>query len=97
MRAWMWTVLACAACNGVDGGPCSYDEVDGTCTGDSDGTFTFSGTEDGQAVSYAGNTASDPLDEGESVDCTLSRITSGTCTPCILDLGECGSEAFGGP
>jgi len=81
------------------GGPCEYDDYPGTCTMTDDSTVTYTGTIEGTDVSLAGNTYSPQGDEeapesGEAVDCTLSYITAGTCTPCILSVGECGEEAF---
>ena len=85
----------------IEGGNCSYDEYEGTCTYEIGGVFTFTGTINGEEVSYAGNpytlgpNENEPA-SGTSVDCVLSYINTGTCTPCMIDIGECGSEAFAG-
>ena len=75
------------------GGPCEYDDYLGKCTVEEDLSVTFTGNIQGEDVYLVGNTASG-YSAGDSVDCTISYITEGTCTPCILSIGECGSEAF---
>ena len=79
-------------------GGCTYDEYPGTCTGTGDGEFTYTGDVEGTTVTYTGNelASGTELADGASTDCTLSYITGGTCTPCLVDIGDCGSEAFGG-
>ena len=77
----------------IDGGPCEYDDFIGTCTVEEDLSVTFTGNIQGEDVSLVGNIASG-YSAGDSVDCTISYITEGTCTPCTLSIGECGSEAF---
>jgi hypothetical protein len=77
----------------VVGGPCEYDDYLGKCTVEDDLSVTFTGNIQGEDVYLVGNTASG-YSAGDSVDCTISYITQGTCTPCILSIGECGSEAF---
>jgi hypothetical protein len=81
------------------GGPCTYDEFPGTCTAmsvDAEGKahFTFTGTVRGKKLVLKDNKTSEPLAVGASIDCTLKFITSGTCTPCLLSIGECGREGF---
>ena len=81
------------------GGPCTYDKIAGTCTATeaaSDGKmhFTFTGTINGQNVELKDNNSSGGMAIGEKVDCMLEFITSGTCTPCIISIGECGKEAW---
>lgn len=80
----------------IDGGPCTYDDFPGTCTGEGDGLFTFEGDINGAATTLSGNTLddADALPSGESVSCTLSVETDGTCTPCLFDIGQCGDEAW---
>ena len=85
----------------MEGGGCTYDEYEGTCTYEDAAFFTFTGTINGEEVSYAGNPYTLGPEEnepaaGSSVDCVLSYINTGTCTPCLIDIGECGSEAFAG-
>ena len=77
----------------VIGGPCEYDDYIGKCTVEDDLSVTFTGNIQGEDVYLVGNSASG-YSAGDSVDCTISYITAGTCTPCILSIGECGSEAF---
>jgi len=77
----------------MEGGPCEYDDYLGKCTVEEDLSVTFTGNIQGEDVYLVGNTASG-YSAGDSVDCTISYITEGTCTPCILSIGECGSEAF---
>ena len=77
----------------VIGGPCEYDDFIGKCTVEDDLSVTFTGNIQGEDVYLVGNTASG-YSAGDSVDCTISYITDGTCTPCLLSIGECGSEAF---
>ena len=77
----------------VVGGPCEYDDFIGKCTVEDDLSVTFTGNIQGEDVYLVGNTASG-YSAGDSVDCTISYITEGTCTPCLLSIGECGSEAF---
>ena len=79
-----------------DGGKCEYDDYPGTCIYNAEGFFTFTGTINDEEVVYTDNGwDEDPnvLPEGESVECTLSFITKGTCTPCMFDIGGCGVEA----
>ena len=75
------------------GGPCEYNDYEGKCTVEEDLSVTFTGTIEGDDVYLPGNTATG-VSAGDSVECTISYITLGTCTPCILSIGECGSEAF---
>ena len=84
--------LALMGCPGV-GGECTYNEYPGTCTGEGEGNFTFEGDVDGVAVTLAGNGGSE-LAEGESTECTLSYIETGTCSPCEYDIGGCGDETW---
>ena len=81
------------------GGPCTYDEFPGSCTATSvDGEgrtqFTFKGTVKGKKLVLKENKAAEPFAIRTRVDCTLRFITSGTCTPCLLSIGECGREGF---
>ena len=83
----------------MEGGACEYDDYPGVCRVESDGSLTYSGDIGGEAATLAGNSADLPSgqtapSEGTSLDCTISYITTGTCTPCLLDIGSCGSEAF---
>ena len=75
------------------GGPCEYNDYEGKCTVEEDLSVTFTGTIEGEDVYLAGNTATG-VTAGDSIECTISYITLGTCTPCLLSIGECGSEAF---
>lgn len=81
------------------GSTCEYSEYPGTCTVtsvDPDGTvhFTYEGAIDGEAVTLAENTAISGGAVGTQVDCTLQFITQGTCTPCVISIGSCGTEAW---
>ena len=78
---------------------CLYDKYLGTCIYEGNGLSTFIGNINGSDVSFQGNTFSfSPNEEepeiGSEISCTISYITKGTCTPCLLDIGDCGSEAF---
>jgi len=84
---------ALLACNPQDGGECSYADYEGTCTVEEDGSMTFSSIIDGEEMTFSGNDAGD-LEIGEVVDCTLSYITEGTCSPCVMDTGDCGDEVY---
>ena len=81
---------------GCPGGECAYDDYPGTCTAVDDNLFTFEGTINGQAVKAEGN----PLPEGSSKAvgstwaCSLMSIQSGSCTPCLFDLGPAEKEAW---
>ena len=77
----------------IEGGPCEYDDYLGKCTVEDDLSVTFTGNIQGEDVYLVGNTASG-YSSGDSLECTISYITEGTCTPCLLSIGECGSEAF---
>ena len=81
------------ACDNKDGGPCTYNDYVGTCTREEDSSITFTGEIEGETVTFTGNDGWN-IEEGASAECTISYITEGTCTPCLLDLGDCGSEAF---
>ncbi len=81
------------------GGPCTYEKIGGVCTAtetDSEGKvhFTFAGMVGGQNVELKDNKASGKMTAGEKVSCTIDFITSGTCTPCLFSIGECGKEAW---
>lgn len=81
--------------NSDDGGPCTYADYDGECTITPGNTFVFRGNVEGQDVELPNNSLADAsLTEGETVSCTVSYITQGTCTPCNFDIGSCSSEAF---
>lgn len=77
----------------VVGGSCEYNDYLGKCAVEEDLSVTFTGNIEGIDVNLPGNTATG-VTVGDSLECTISYITVGTCTPCILSLGECGSEAF---
>ena len=81
------------ACENPDAGSCTYDEYIGTCTREEDWSITFTGEIEGETVTFTGNEGWE-LEEGASAECTISYITEGTCTPCLFELGSCGSEAF---
>ena len=77
----------------MEGGPCEYDDFLGKCTVEDDLSVTFTGNIQGEDVYLVGNTASG-YSAGDSVD-QISYITEVDLgTPCILSIGECGSEAF---
>lgn len=83
----------------VDGGRCTYEDYPSVCVYEGNGNATLVGTINGEDVSFAGNTISfDPNHSepaiGAEIPCTISYITQGTCTPCLLDVGSCGTEAF---
>ena len=75
---------------------CEYTAYEGTCYGEADGTFSFEGSVDGETITLVGNGGDSELAEGESAACALEIIQAGTgtCTPCLLDLGECGDGAW---
>lgn len=85
-----------ASSDDIDGGDCTYDSYPGTCTGEGEGLFTYAGDVNGEAVSAAGNPLSslESLGADETTACTLQFITTGSCTPCLLDIGSCGDEAW---
>ena len=98
-------ILCVASCSGEEGdtdwdgplgGNCGYVDNPGTCTGTADNTFTFEGTINGETVVNTGNILYNPdtLAEGESIPCNFSWAVSGSCTPCLFDIGECGEEAW---
>lgn len=89
----MWLIVSLLISCTQDGGECLYDDFVGTCTVDANGEATFSGVINGIVVNLTGNETWD-LEEGAEVECTISYISEGTCTPCTLDIGECGSDAF---
>ena len=76
------------------GGPCEYNDYPGSCQVEEDLSVTYTGTIEGEVVTLQGNVGNG-VSAGDTLDCTLSYITEGTCTPCVLDVGECGSDAFG--
>ena len=85
----------------IDDQGCTYKDYIGTCTYETGGFFTYTGIVEGTEVSFEGNPYTlGPADNepaaGSSVECTLSYMTTGTCTPCLIDIGACGSEAFSG-
>ncbi len=78
-------------------GGCTYDDYAGTCTGEGEGLFVFEGTIGGEVVTLPGNTLNaveTPLAVGETRACKLMDAKTGTCTPCLFDIGEAGQEAW---
>ena len=59
----------------IEGGPCEYDDYLGKCTVEEDLSVTFTGNIQGEDVYLVGNTASG-YSAGDSVDCTISYITT---------------------
>ena len=99
MLSWQLPCHAGKKAHPLVGGPCTYDDFPGTCTATSvDGEgrthFTFRGTVRGKKLILKDNKATEPFAVGTSTDCSLKFITSGTCTPCLLSIGECGKEGF---
>lgn len=85
----------CACNNHITGGPCSYTDYPGTCTGQADGKFTYKGTVDGKEIELKDNGPGPAtLTEGQSQSCNLKYINKGSCIPCAFNIGECGKEAF---
>ena len=81
------------------GGDCAYTEYQGMCTVEMDGTLTFVGMIEGEEVTLAGNGYTPAPNQGQlatgsTMECSISYITQGTCTPCLFSMGECGTEAF---
>ncbi len=106
-RTGTLTVLVGALLSGVlpgcgsgskDGGKCTYTDYAGTCRGTGGTEFTFTGMIGGMPATFAGNSLNDgetlALDEERA--CTLSYIAEGTCTPCEIGIGACGTEAIAG-
>ena len=83
------------ACNPFhqEGGECFYDRYEGTCEIVDDLSATFTGEIDGEVVTLSVELYDD-YEAGESIACTLSYITEGTCSPCMLDIGDCGDDAW---
>jgi len=84
-------------CKPQDGGSCSYDDYSGTCSIEEDGSITFIGNIDGNSVMIPDNNiyeSTDELENVESLECTISFIYEGTCSPCFLDIGECSGNAY---
>lgn len=89
----------------IVGGACAYTEYQGMCTVEMDGTLTFVGVIEGQETTLAGNIYTPAPNQGQlatgsTIECSISYITQGTCTPCLFsmgemgEMGECGTEAF---
>ena len=78
------------------GGNCSYEYYPGTCTSTVEGMFSFEGDVQGSPVTLMDNALDDAalLPVGESAACQLELIRTGTCTPCMFDIGSCGRDAF---
>ena len=81
------------------GGQCTYDAFPGTCIAtdvDQDGKthFTYKGKVRGNDLKLKKNTTQKKLSIGKKVRCELKFIKTGTCTPCLFSIGECGSEAW---
>ena len=94
--------IAPDAAQEAHGGGCVYTKIEGRCQltelGD-EPVMTFIGTVDGTAVELPGNAVRDasafqPFGLGTSAVCTLEFETQGTCTPCMLSVGECGKAAW---
>jgi hypothetical protein len=89
----MSSLFIAASCTG--GGPCVYDVYVGLCTGTGGNQFTYEGEVGGEEVTLTGNSLGVlTLDEGEFVECEIGWIEEGTCTPCTIDIGSCGDEAW---
>lgn len=81
------------------GGPCTYKSFTGTCrltdaSADGKFNFDFRGTVDAKEVFLKNNKTMLKIAPGVDMPCELKFITSGTCTPCLLSMGECGEEAW---
>ena len=108
MMYYFFILFACGKSNtdsadtaAAEDGSCSYDDFAGICTYEGSGYVTFAGTINGENVSYPENdlglgTDQEEPEVGAEIPCVISYITKGTCTPCLLDIGNCGSEAFSG-
>jgi len=101
MRSMLIALSLCfaalsACADDVDGGPCTYKDYGGICTGTADNTFTFVGLVGANQRTFANNNLREAgtLVEGESMSCELQFIETGTCTPCMFDIGFCGEAAF---
>ncbi len=85
------------SCLPDSGGDCSYDDYTGTCTMEDDGSLTFTGNIDGNTVTIVDNEGYESFDElevDESMQCTISFISEGTCSPCSIDVGSCSGDAY---
>jgi hypothetical protein len=84
----------------VVGGPCAYEEFGGYCTvsgKDAAGKhlFTFVGVVHDEDVNLEKNTMMEGMSMKKgSMPCKLEFIRKGTCTPCVLSIGECGEQAW---
>ena len=81
------------------GGPCTYEDFAGMCTVtrlDDEGKalFTFSGTIGATDVELRENRSNENPEIGAQIRCSIKFIKSGTCTPCLFSIGECGKEAW---
>ena len=91
------TLLFLIGCLQDNGGSCSYDDYTGSCTLEEDGSLTFTGDIDGNSVTILDNEVyedTDELDTGDSIECTISFISEGTCSPCSIDVGNCSGDAY---
>ena len=90
-------IFLLSGCLPESGGDCSYDDYTGTCTLEENGSLTFTGSIDGSNVTIQeieGYDALDELEVGESIECTFSFISEGTCSPCSIDVGSCSGDAY---
>jgi len=93
------TVRCMAGDKHLVGGPCTYESFPGTCTLtgiDENGkaNFEFKGAVKGGEVHLKDNKTMLRIAMHVDRPCELKFITSGTCTPCLLSMGECGKEAW---
>ena len=101
--AFLLMFTACGSGNSNEykliGGPCAYESFTGTCRltdvdGQGKGNFDFKGIVNGKEVYLNSNKTMLKIAMGVDLSCELKFITSGTCTPCLLSLGECGKDAW---
>lgn len=89
-------VLSLATAKTLVGGNCSYEKFDGVCEKEKDeaGLFRFGGTVNGKNIVLTHNKLGSGEILKDKVACTLQFIQTGTCTPCIFSVGECGKDAW---
>ena len=89
-------VSSFASAKDLVGGKCSYEEFQGVCEKEKNdtGTFLFKGVVDDKKVVLKNNKIGQSSTLKDKSECSLQFIKSGTCTPCLFSIGECGKDAW---
>lgn len=92
----VWGFSSLSTAKEMVGGNCTYEKFDGVCEKEKDeaGSFRFKGVVNSATVTLAHNKLGSSEVLKDKAACALQFIKSGTCTPCVISIGECGKDAW---